>query len=39
MIGRFNTKITKLEAVRTPDGAGGFRVTWQPAGQLWAELI
>lgn len=24
--------------VRVPDGMGGFRLTWQAIGQLWAEM-
>lgn len=29
-----------LEAVhKTPDGMGGYAVTWQPLGQLWAEVL
>ncbi|MCI5044182.1 MAG: head-tail adaptor protein [Aquisalinus sp.] len=39
MIGRLNTKITKLEAVRIADGLGGHAITWQPAGEIWAEII
>ena len=26
------------EAVRAPDGAGGFRDTWQARGVLWAQI-
>lgn len=25
-------------ATRQPDGLGGFRLSWQPVGQLWAEM-
>ncbi len=24
--------------VRVPDGMGGFQLTWQPVGQVWAEM-
>ncbi|MDF0600941.1 head-tail adaptor protein [Psychromarinibacter sp. C21-152] len=26
------------EAVRTPDGAGGYTTVWTPLGELWAEV-
>ncbi|MCI5047628.1 MAG: head-tail adaptor protein [Aquisalinus sp.] len=39
MIGRLNTKITKLDAIRVADGLGGHAITWQPAGEIWAEII
>lgn len=24
---------------RSPDGAGGYTETWQPIGEIWAEIV
>ena len=31
-------KLVLEEPVRSPDGAGGFTVTWVALGTLWAEI-
>ena len=33
-----NRQLVLEDPVRLPDGAGGFTVTWQPLGTLWAEV-
>ena len=33
-----NRLLTLEEPVRSPDGAGGFAVTWTALGSLWAEV-
>lgn len=33
-----NKKLTLEAPLRTPDGAGGFDVTWQALGTLWASV-
>lgn len=34
------TRKLRLEApIREADGAGGFRLTWQPLGWVWAEVL
>lgn len=33
-----NRKLVLEEAVRVPDGAGGFTQAWTPLGTLWAEV-
>ncbi|SLN54487.1 head-tail adaptor protein [Roseisalinus antarcticus] len=33
-----NRKLVLEAPDRSPDGAGGFAVTWVPLGQLWAEI-
>lgn len=35
---RLNRKLALQTAVRTPDGAGGWTVTWSTLGDLWAEV-
>ncbi|MFT3689372.1 head-tail adaptor protein [Paenirhodobacter sp.] len=35
---RLNRPLVLEEAVRTQDGAGGARLTWQALGTLWAEV-
>ncbi|PTV97142.1 head-tail adaptor [Rhodobacter aestuarii] len=34
----FNHELVLEEAVRLPDGAGGYALGWQPLGTLWAAL-
>ena len=34
-----NRKLVLEEAVRAPDGAGGFAETWAQLGTLWAEVV
>lgn len=31
-------KLALEDAVRQPDGAGGFSETWETLGELWAEI-
>ena len=33
-----NRQLVLESPVRLPDGAGGFTITWQPLGTLWAEV-
>ena len=33
-----NRQLLLEDPVRIPDGAGGFAITWQPLGTLWAEV-
>lgn len=33
-----NRHLVLEEAMRVPDGAGGYAEIWQPLGQLWAAL-
>lgn len=34
------TRLLTLERpARSPDGAGGFEVTWVAQGELWAQLV
>lgn len=33
-----NRRLVLEAPVRTPDGAGGYDVTWQPLGSLWGAL-
>ncbi len=33
-----NRRLVLEEAVRTPDGAGGYDTVWTPLGELWAEV-
>ncbi|WP_375251320.1 head-tail adaptor protein [Lentibacter algarum] len=33
-----NRQLLLEDPVRIPDGAGGFTITWQPLGTLWAEV-
>ena len=33
-----NRKLALQDPVRTPDGAGGWSVTWTTLGHLWAEV-
>jgi head-tail adaptor len=35
---RLDRALTLEAPVRSPDGAGGFMVTWQALGTHWAEL-
>lgn len=35
---RLNRRLTLEEAVRLPDGAGGFTLDWQALGRVWAEV-
>ncbi len=35
---RLNRQLALEEAVRTPDGAGGFTEAWTELGRLWAEV-
>lgn len=35
---RLNRPLVLEEAVRTTDGSGGARLTWQEIGRLWAEV-
>lgn len=35
---KLNRKLTLEEAVRAPDGAGGFTSTWVARGELWAAI-
>jgi head-tail adaptor len=35
---RLNRKLVLEKAVRLPDGAGGYALTWTPLGTLWAEV-
>ena len=38
IIGRMNKRISLQEAVKTADGAGGFKVVWTDRGTVWAEF-
>ncbi len=38
IIGRMNWRITLLQPVKTPDGMGGYKTSYQPAGKVWAEF-
>jgi len=33
-----NRKLVLETANRVPDNAGGFTVTWQPLGTIWAQI-
>ena len=35
---RLDRRMVLEERRRSPDGAGGWTETWQPLGELWAEL-
>lgn len=35
---RLTVPLVLETAQREPDGMGGFRLSWQPLGQLWAEM-
>ncbi|WP_343079350.1 head-tail adaptor protein [Ostreiculturibacter nitratireducens] len=35
---RLNRKLVLEEATRSPDGAGGFTLSWAALGELWAEV-
>ena len=35
---RLNRKLVLEAPVRSPDGAGGFDVTWSALGTLWANI-
>ncbi|MEZ5888577.1 MAG: phage head closure protein [Paracoccaceae bacterium] len=35
---RLNRKLTLEEAVRAPDGAGGYSLVWTARGTLWAAV-
>ncbi len=35
---RLNRQLMLQEAVRTPDGAGGFSEVWSELGALWAQV-
>ncbi|WP_298678377.1 head-tail adaptor protein [uncultured Lentibacter sp.] len=35
---RLNRQLVLQNPVRMPDGAGGFTISWQPLGTLWAEV-
>ncbi|WP_128515511.1 head-tail adaptor protein [Tabrizicola thermarum] len=34
-----NRSLVLEGVVRTPDGAGGFTLSWTPLGTLWAEVL
>jgi SPP1 family predicted phage head-tail adaptor len=38
IIGRLKWRITLLQPVKTPDGMGGSKTTYQPVGKVWAEF-
>lgn len=38
MIDRMRWRITMLQPVKTPDGMGGSKLTYQAAGKVWAEF-
>ena len=35
---RLTVPLVLESPVRAPDGMGGFKLSWQPVGQLWAEM-
>ena len=35
---RLTVPVILESTVRVPDGMGGFQLSWQPVGQLWAEM-
>lgn len=35
---RMNRKMVLEAPVRTPDGAGGFEITWEALGTVWADV-
>lgn len=35
---RLTVPLVVESPVRTPDGMGGFQLSWQPVGQVWAEM-
>lgn len=35
---RLSRRLTLEEAQRVPDGSGGFALTWQAKGDLWADV-
>lgn len=35
---RLDVPLILEQSHRTADGMGGFRLSWQPVGQLWAQL-
>lgn len=35
---RLNRALALEHAVRTPDGAGGYGLSWETLGTLWAEV-
>ena len=38
IIGRMNWRLSLLKPVKTPDGMGGFKTSWESAGSVWAEF-
>ncbi len=36
---RLNRNLVLEEAVRAPDGAGGYALVWTALGSLWAEVV
>jgi len=34
-----NRRLVLEAPQRVPDGAGGYGETWQPIGEIWAEII
>ncbi len=37
-LGDLRHRITIEQAVRTPDGAGGATIAWQPVASVWAAI-
>lgn len=35
---KLNRRLTLEDPLRVSDGLGGFSTTWQPQGDLWAEV-
>lgn len=35
---RLNKRITLQEEVKTPDGAGGYSLSWRDIATVWAEI-
>lgn len=35
---RLNRRLILEAPERTPDGMGGYAITWQPLGEVWAEI-
>lgn len=35
---RLDVSLILEEALRQPDGMGGFQLSWQPVGKLWAQM-
>ena len=38
IVGRLNKRITLVQSVKIPDGAGGYKSTWVTQATVWAEL-